>query len=73
MIEAAIAKKPDAIVTTRPDPSAYNDAIKKALDAGIMVVTFNTNDPTADKKIPLPWGCRHPHPSQVGSGTGAPV
>ena len=55
LIEAAIAKKPDAIVTTRPDPSAYNDAIKKALDAGIMVVTFNTNDPTADKKIPLPF------------------
>jgi simple sugar transport system substrate-binding protein len=55
LIEAAIAKKPDAIVTTRPDPSAYNDAIQKALDAGIMVVTFNTNDPTADKKIPLPF------------------
>src|ERR1700746_2496478 len=55
LIEAVIAKKPDAIVTTRPDPSAYNDAIQKALDAGIMVVTFNTNDPTADKKIPLPF------------------
>jgi simple sugar transport system substrate-binding protein len=55
LIEATIAKKPDAIVTTRPDPSAYNDAIKKALDAGIMVVTFNTNDPAADKKIPLPF------------------
>lgn len=54
LIEAAIAKKPDAIVTTRPDPSAYNDAIKKAEDAGIMVVTFNVNDPTADKKVPLP-------------------
>jgi simple sugar transport system substrate-binding protein len=55
LIEAAIAKKPDAIVTTRPDPSAYNDAIQKALDAGIMVLTFNTNDPVADKKIPLPF------------------
>ncbi len=55
LIEAAIAKKPDAIVTTRPDPSAYNDAIQKALDAGILVVTFNTNDPAADKKIPLPF------------------
>ena len=54
LIEATIAKKPDAIVTTRPDPSAYNDAIKKAEDAGIMVVTFNVNDPTADKKLPLP-------------------
>jgi ABC-type sugar transport system substrate-binding protein len=54
LIEATIAKKPDAIVTTRPDPSAYNDAIKKALDAGIMVVTFNTR-PSPDKKIPLPF------------------
>jgi simple sugar transport system substrate-binding protein len=53
LIEAAISKKPDAIVTTRPDPSAYNDAIQKALDAGILVLTFNTNDPVADKKIPL--------------------
>jgi len=55
LIEATIAKKPDAIVTTRPDPSAYNDAIQKALDAGILVLTFNTNDPVADKKIPLPF------------------
>ena len=55
LIEATIAKKPDAIVTTRPDPSAYNDAIQKALDAGILVITFNTNDPAADKKIPLPF------------------
>ena len=23
--------------------------------------------------MPSRWGCRHPHPSQVGSGTGAPV
>lgn len=53
LIEAAIAKKPDAIVTTRPDPAAYNDAIKKAEEAGILVLTFNTNDPTADKKVPL--------------------
>jgi ABC-type sugar transport system substrate-binding protein len=53
LIEAAIAKKPDAIVTTRPDPSAYNDAIKKAQEAGILVITFNTNDPIADKKVPL--------------------
>ena len=55
LIEAAIAKQPDAIVTTRPDPAAYNDAIQKALDAGILVLTFNTNDPTADAKIPLPF------------------
>jgi simple sugar transport system substrate-binding protein len=55
LIEAATSKKPDAIVTTRPDPSAYNDAIQKALDAGILVLTFNTNDPVADKKISLPF------------------
>ncbi len=55
LIEAVIAKQPDAIVTTRPDPAAYNDAIQKALDAGILVLTFNTNDPTADAKNPLPF------------------
>ena len=53
LIEAAIAKKPDAIATTRVDPAAYNDTLKKAIDAGIKVVTFNTNDPAADKVLPL--------------------
>ena len=66
LIEAAIAKQPDAIVTTRPDPAAYNDAIQKALDAGILVLTFNTNDPTADETSPL----RRPELHQLRQGLG---
>ncbi|WP_420641235.1 substrate-binding domain-containing protein [Candidatus Leptofilum sp.] len=55
LIEAAIAKNPDAIVTTRPEPGTYNDAIEKALDASILVIAFNTNDPTADASLPVPF------------------
>ena len=55
LIEAAIARNPDAIVTTRPEPGTYDDAVGKALDAGIMVVGFNTNDPTADASLPIPF------------------
>ena len=55
IIEAAIAKKPDAIMITRPDPSAYNDVTKQAIDAGILVAAFNTNDPAADEASPVPF------------------
>ncbi len=55
MIDAAIAEKPDAIVITRPDPRAYNAVTKKALDAGILVAAFNTNDPKADAAVPIPF------------------
>lgn len=55
ILEAAIAKKPDAIVTTRPDPSAYNDVVQKAVEAGILVAGFNTNDPKANEAVPIPF------------------
>lgn len=55
LLEAAIAKKPDGIATTRPDPAAYNEALKKAVEAGIMVTIFNTNDPKADEALPAPF------------------
>ncbi len=55
IIEAAIAKKPDAIVTTRPDPSAYNDVVQRAIDADILVAAFNTNDPQANEALPIPF------------------
>ncbi|HMQ55426.1 MAG TPA: substrate-binding domain-containing protein [Anaerolineae bacterium] len=55
LIEAAIAKNPDAIVTTRPEPGTYDDVVKKALEAGIMVIGFNTNDPAADAGLPIPF------------------
>lgn len=55
LLEAAIAKKPDGIATTRPDPAAYNEALKKAVEAGIMVTIFNTNDPKAAETLPAPF------------------
>ena len=37
LIEAAIAKNPDGIVVSIPNPDALGPAIKKAVDAGIPV------------------------------------
>jgi len=55
LLEAAIARQPDGIATTRPEPGVYDAVIKQAQAAGIKVVTFNTNDPTADEAAPAPF------------------
>jgi simple sugar transport system substrate-binding protein len=55
ILEAAIATEPDGIATTRPEPGVYDDVIQRAQEAGISVVTFNTNDPTADEVAPAPF------------------
>lgn len=44
LMDAAIAQKPDGIAVTIPDPSAMRAPIKKALDAGIPVIAFNSGD-----------------------------
>jgi simple sugar transport system substrate-binding protein len=41
LIQAAIAKKPDAIIVTDPAPQAEDGNIQKAIKAGIPVVIFN--------------------------------
>jgi simple sugar transport system substrate-binding protein len=41
LIQAAIAKKPDAIIVTDPAPTAEDPTIQKAIKAGIPVVIFN--------------------------------
>jgi simple sugar transport system substrate-binding protein len=41
LIKAAIAKKPDALIVTIPNPDAESSAIKAAVDAGIPVFAFN--------------------------------
>lgn len=53
ILEAVIATQPDGIATTRPVPGTYDAVLQQAIDAGITVVTFNTNDPTADAVLPL--------------------
>lgn len=55
LLEAAIARQPDGIATTRPEPGTYDDVLAQAVDAGIEVVIFNTNDPSADEVLPLPF------------------
>src|SRR5690349_14722895 len=42
LIEAAIAKKPTGLVVSIPNPDALGPAIKKAVDAGIPVVSMNS-------------------------------
>jgi simple sugar transport system substrate-binding protein len=41
LIQSAIDAKVDGIAVTLPDPPAIAPAVKKAIDAGIPVVTFN--------------------------------
>jgi simple sugar transport system substrate-binding protein len=42
LIEAAIAKKPTGLVVSIPNPDALGPTIKKAVDAGIPVVSMNS-------------------------------
>jgi simple sugar transport system substrate-binding protein len=42
LIDAAVASKPDGLVVSIPDPSALGPHIKKAVDAGIPVVSMNS-------------------------------
>ncbi len=42
LIDAAVAKKPSGIVVSIPNPDALSPAIKKAIEAGIPVVSMNS-------------------------------
>jgi simple sugar transport system substrate-binding protein len=42
LIDAAVAKKPSGLVVSIPNPDALSPAIKKAVDAGIPVVSMNS-------------------------------
>ena len=42
LIDAAVAKKPTGLVVSIPNPEALSPAIKKAIDAGIPVVSMNS-------------------------------
>ena len=42
LIDAAVAKKPTGIVVSIPNPDALSPSIKKAVDAGIPVVSMNS-------------------------------
>lgn len=43
-MEAAIARNPDALITSIVDNNAFDDVIKRARDAGIIVIASNVDD-----------------------------
>ncbi len=43
-MEAAIARGPDALITSIVDNTAFDDVIKRARDAGIIVIASNVDD-----------------------------
>jgi simple sugar transport system substrate-binding protein len=48
-IEAAIAQKPDEIITTITDNKAFNAVVKEAVEQGITVVASNVDAPDGGK------------------------
>lgn len=44
LIDQAVAAKPDAIGITVSDGALFEDAMKRAIDAGIPVMTYNSGD-----------------------------
>ncbi|MGV8984762.1 MAG: sugar ABC transporter substrate-binding protein [Cypionkella sp.] len=43
-MQAALARKPDALITSIVDNNAFDDVIKRARDAGIIVIASNVDD-----------------------------
>jgi len=48
-IKAAIASGADGIGTTMPDPEAFNDVVKEAMDKGIPVIALNADAPKSGR------------------------
>jgi len=49
LIETAIADKQDAVIPTITVPDALDAAVKKARDAGLVVIAENIDDPEGGK------------------------
>jgi simple sugar transport system substrate-binding protein len=47
LIDAAVASKPDGLVVSIPDANALGPAIKRAVDAGIPVISMNSGSDVA--------------------------
>lgn len=43
-IEAALARQPDALITSIVDNTAFDDIIQRARDAGVIVISSNVDD-----------------------------
>ncbi len=49
ILEMAINKNPDAIMTTTNNPDAYDEVVNKAAAKGIPVFTYNIDNPDTDR------------------------
>jgi len=49
LIDAAVANGPDGLIVSNPDPSALEESITAAIDAGIPVISINSGSDVADE------------------------
>jgi simple sugar transport system substrate-binding protein len=49
LIDAAVASKPDGLVVSIPDAAALSPSIKRAIDAGIPVISINSGSDAAQQ------------------------
>ncbi len=49
LIETSVASDPDGLIVSNPDPSALEEAITGAMDAGIPVISINSGSDVADE------------------------
>lgn len=51
MVESALGAGIDGLAISLPDETAYDDVVQRAIDMGIPVVGFNTDDPTPNARM----------------------
>lgn len=49
LIDAAVASGPDGLIVSNPDPSALEESISAAIDAGIAVISINSGSDVAEE------------------------
>lgn len=49
LIDTAVASEPDGLIVSNPDPSALEESIRGALDAGIPVISINSGGDVAEE------------------------
>ncbi|HLL98965.1 MAG TPA: sugar ABC transporter substrate-binding protein [Rubrobacteraceae bacterium] len=67
LIDAAVASEPDGLVVSVPDADALGESIRKAVDAGIPVVTINSGADVSEQLGAL----THVGQTELKAGVGA--
>ena len=68
LVEAALQQEPDGLVVSIPDADALSDAIKKAVAAGIPVVSMNSGSAVAGELGVLFHVGQEEYDAGVGAG-----